>query len=229
MRISGGEWVVSSSPFGSIEKGIMAFVFKIEKSVKNASGSNSESCSYAGRHCDFWMVSFKLFSGRKEVNSEIQGSRIPIRKKEWRLEMASMEEVLERLKAKARSDRVEGMARYGMLADRRLGVSVPEMRAIAEELGKDHGLACELWETGIAEAKIVAVMIAEPEKLTEKQMEDWVRDIDSWDVCDQVCMNLFEKTPLARKKILNWSHLGSSARPRSHSQLLLQPPSSPDS
>ncbi len=48
-------------------------------------------------------------------------------------------------------------------------------------------------------------MIDEPEELTEKQMEEWVKDINSWDICDQVCMNLFEKTPLAWKKILDWS------------------------
>ena len=119
--------------------------------------------------------------------------------------MASVEEVLEMLRAKARSDRLEGMARYGMVADRRLGVSVPEMRKMAKELGKDHELALELWKTGIPEARIVAAMIGEPEKLTEKQMEDWVKDINSWDVCDQVCMNLFEKTPLAWKKIHDWS------------------------
>ncbi len=55
------------------------------------------------------------------------------------------------------------------------------------------------------EARIVAAMIDEPEKLTEEQMEEWVKDINSWDVCDQVCMNLFEKTPFAWKKILDWS------------------------
>jgi len=119
--------------------------------------------------------------------------------------MASVDEVLERLKAMARSDRVEGMARYGMVAEGRLGVSVPEMRKMAKEVGKDHNLALGLWETGIPEARIVAAMIDEPEKLTEKQMELWVKDINSWDVCDQVCMNLFEKTPLAWKKILDWS------------------------
>ena len=48
-------------------------------------------------------------------------------------------------------------------------------------------------------------MIGEPEKLTEEEMEDWVKDINSWDICDQVCMNLFEKTPLAWKKIIDWS------------------------
>lgn len=119
--------------------------------------------------------------------------------------MASVEEGLKKLKGRARPSQLEGMARYGMIAERRLGVSVPDMRKIAKELGNDHKLAIGLWETGIPEARIVAAMIDEPEKLSEAQMEDWVRDINSWDVCDQVCMNLFEETPLAWKKILDWS------------------------
>lgn len=119
--------------------------------------------------------------------------------------MTSVEEVLKKLKAKARPDQLEGMARYGMVAERRLGVSVPDMRKIAKEVGKDHELAIDLWKTGIAEARIVSAMIDEPEKVTEDQMEDWVKDISSWDICDQVCMNLFEKTPLVWKKILDWS------------------------
>jgi 3-methyladenine DNA glycosylase AlkD len=119
--------------------------------------------------------------------------------------MASAEIVLERLKSKARPDQLEGMARFGMTIEQRLGVSVPDMRAIAKEVGRGHELALELWKTGIAEAKIVAAMIDEPQKLTEEQMEDWVKGIDSWDVCDQVCQNLFEKTPLAWQKIIDWS------------------------
>ncbi|MDH5702605.1 MAG: DNA alkylation repair protein [Aigarchaeota archaeon] len=118
--------------------------------------------------------------------------------------MASVEEILKKLKSKAMPDRLEEMGRYGMVAERRFGVSVPEMRKIAKELGKNHKLALRLWRTGILEARIVAAMIDDPEKLTEKQMEDWVKDINSWDVCDQVCMNLFEKTQLAWKKILDW-------------------------
>jgi len=119
--------------------------------------------------------------------------------------MASTYEVLKKLKAKARPGQLKGMARYRMTIDRRLGVSVPDMRKIAKESGRDHELAIELWKTGIPEAKIVAAMMDEPEKLSENQMEDWVKSIDSWDVCDQVCMNLFEKTPLAWKKIRDWS------------------------
>jgi len=119
--------------------------------------------------------------------------------------MSSVEEALRRIEAKAKPDQVQGMARYGMVAERRLGLSVPDMRAIARQLGKNHELALELWKTGIPEARIVAAMIDEPELLTEEQMEEWVKDINSWDVCDQVCMNLFEKTPLAWRKILDWS------------------------
>ncbi len=119
--------------------------------------------------------------------------------------MATVDEVMEQLKSKAKIDQLEGMARFAIVGDQRLGVSVPDMRKIAKDIGKDHQLALDLWETGVPEGMIVAGMIAEPEKLTEQQMEAWVVDINSWDICDQVCMNLFEKTPLAEKKIYEWS------------------------
>ena len=119
--------------------------------------------------------------------------------------MSCVEEVLKKLKAKARPDQIRGMARYGIVIEKRLGVSVPEMRKIAKNLGKDHALALDLWRTGIPDAMIVSSMIDESDKVTEDQMEEWVKDINSWDVCDQVCMNLFEKVPLVRKKIMDWS------------------------
>ncbi len=119
--------------------------------------------------------------------------------------MTSVEEVIRKLNDRADPSQREGMAKYGMAVDKRLGVAVPEMRKIAKEIGRDHKLALALWETGISEAMIVASMIAVPDELTEDQMEAWVLDIDSWDVCDQVCMNVFEKNSLAWKKIVDWS------------------------
>jgi 3-methyladenine DNA glycosylase AlkD len=114
--------------------------------------------------------------------------------------------VIEKLKKKARPDQLKGMARYGMTVEKRLGVSIPELRLLAKEAGKDHELSLELWKTGIDEARILAAMIDDPQKLTEEQMEEWVKDINSWDVCDQACMNLFEKSPLACKKIRDWAN-----------------------
>jgi len=117
----------------------------------------------------------------------------------------TVEEVMQELESKAKPDQLEGMARFAILGDQRMGVSVPDMRKIAKDAGKNHQLALDLWDTGVPEAMIVAGMVAEAEQLTEEEMEDWVVDINSWDICDQVCMNLFEKTPLAEKKIYEWS------------------------
>jgi 3-methyladenine DNA glycosylase AlkD len=119
--------------------------------------------------------------------------------------MTTTEDILKKLKSKADPDQLEGMARFGMTIEKRLGISVPNMRKIAKETGKNHQLALELWKTGFAEARMVASMIDIPKEVTEEQMEEWVKDFNSWDICDQVCMNLFDKTPLAWKKVLDWS------------------------
>ena len=119
--------------------------------------------------------------------------------------MVSVKDVLDKLQSIAQPEYLEGMAKYGMAVEQRLGVSVPDMRKLAKEIGKDHRLALDLWRTGITEAKIVAAMVGDPDKLTEEQMEDWVKGINSWDVCDQVCMNLFKKNQLSWKKIVDWA------------------------
>jgi len=119
--------------------------------------------------------------------------------------LVSVEEVLSQLESKSKPDKLQGMARYGINIQNRLGVSIPELRKMAKTIGKDHGLAARLWRTGIADARILAAMIEDPEMLDEKQMENWVKDINSWDVGDQVCMNLFEKSHLAWKKVDDWS------------------------
>lgn len=122
--------------------------------------------------------------------------------------MSSIEDVMKKLKARARPDQLDGMARYGIAIKNRLGVSMPELRKIAEEVGTDHDLALALWKSGMPEARIISSIIDDPARLTERQMELWVKDFDSWDVCDQVCMNLFEKSPLAWKKMRDWSQRG---------------------
>jgi len=119
--------------------------------------------------------------------------------------MVSTTEILRELGSMASPANLEGLTRFGITVEKRLGVSVPHMRRIAKEIGKDHKLAGKLWKTGIAEAKIVASMIAVPEEMNAKDMDTWVLGFDSWDVCDQVCMNLFEKTPFAKQKISEWS------------------------
>ena len=98
---------------------------------------------------------------------------------------------------------VAGMSKFGINPHNTYGVSIPKLREIAKETGKHHELALELWGSKIHEARILASFIDEPEKVTEDQLEKWVKDFDSWDVCDQVC-GLFEETPYAYSKAVEW-------------------------
>ena len=116
------------------------------------------------------------------------------------------DEIINRLKTLSDPKAVEGMARFGINPENTYGVSVPNLRKIAREAGKDHSLAQQLWASGIHEARILASMIDDPKMVTEEQMESWVKDFDSWDVCDQCCMNLLDKTGFAYRKAVEWSN-----------------------
>ena len=115
------------------------------------------------------------------------------------------EDILKQLKAMSNPRSVEGMARYGINPDNAYGVSVPDLRKIARKAKKDHALAQRLWSSAIHEARILASMIADPKMTTAEQMDSWVKDINSWDVCDQCCLNLFVKTEFAYHKAQDWS------------------------
>lgn len=97
------------------------------------------------------------------------------------------------------------MARFGISAKNTLGVSMPILRKMAKGIGRDQKSADDLWKTGIHEARILAGLIGEADKLTPRKMDAWAKDFDSWDVCDQVCSNLFDKTPYAYAKAVEWS------------------------
>lgn len=117
----------------------------------------------------------------------------------------NIEDIISKLKSLANPESVKGMARYGINPENTLGISIPQLRSMAKSIGKSHSLADELWRSGEHEARILAAMIDEPGKVTDEQLERWVKDIDSWDVCDMCCSNLFDRTKYARKKAVEWS------------------------
>lgn len=119
--------------------------------------------------------------------------------------MYTVAQIIELLKANANPHALEGMARYGISTQNTLGIAIPTLRKIARQIGKDHQLALQLWESGVHEARILAAFIDSPQQVTEAQMDHWAGDFDSWDVCDQVCSNLFDRTPTAYAKALQWS------------------------
>ncbi len=113
-------------------------------------------------------------------------------------------QVITRLKKMASPKNVAGMARFGINSKGTFGISIPHLRRLAREIGRDHDLARQLWASGFHEARILAGFVADPARVTEALAERWVHDFDSWDVCDQVAA-LFELTLFARKKIREWA------------------------
>lgn len=124
--------------------------------------------------------------------------------------MKTSNEIIQKLKSLSNPKNIEGMKRFACGGSKTLGISMPVLRKMAKdinreyyhkslpqtstnELNEKHKLAQELWDSGYHEARILASMIDEASLVTEKQMDSWIVDFDSWDVCDQVCMNLFAK------------------------------------
>jgi 3-methyladenine DNA glycosylase AlkD len=98
-----------------------------------------------------------------------------------------------------------GMAHYGIRTDRAFGISLATLTPIARRLGRNHGLARDLWRTGWHEARLLAIMIDNPRLVTRAQMNRWAAAFDSWDLCDQACSRLFARTPYAEDAIQDWA------------------------
>jgi 3-methyladenine DNA glycosylase AlkD len=117
-------------------------------------------------------------------------------------------EILGKLKSLSNPEAVSGMVRFGINPENAYGISIPNLRKMAKQIGTDHVLAEQLWSSGIHEARILACMIDDPTMATEAQLERWANGFDSWDVCDQCCSNLFDKTEFAYQKAIEWSKRG---------------------
>jgi 3-methyladenine DNA glycosylase AlkD len=116
----------------------------------------------------------------------------------------TVKEIIKELKNHYNPINLAGMKRYGINVDKAFGINAPFIKTFAKGIGTNHELALELWESGFHEARQIAVMIADPDRVTKSLMNKWVRDFHSWDICDGACCYLFRKTPYAVEKIFEW-------------------------
>jgi len=115
------------------------------------------------------------------------------------------DEIMSKLQSLANPENVKGMARYGINQHNNLGISIYLLRPLAKEIGINHALALKLWDSTIHDARLLACFIDDPQQITSEQMDAWVEDFDSWDICDQACTSLFDISPLAYKKVFQWA------------------------
>jgi 3-methyladenine DNA glycosylase AlkD len=99
---------------------------------------------------------------------------------------------------------VAGMRRFGIPPGNALGITAPKLRGLAKRIGRDQKLSLQLWTTGIMEARVLAALIGDPKLVTRPQMAQWVKEFDSWGVCDACCGVLFIETPHALPTAFRW-------------------------
>jgi len=114
-------------------------------------------------------------------------------------------EALAWLKKHSKKSIRDGMARYAIPNDKALGVLMGDIQKLAKLLGRDHGLALELWKTDVYEARMLCAYVDEPERVTPALMDRQARDFDNWAVCDTLCFALWVRTPHAFAKIRKWA------------------------
>ncbi len=107
----------------------------------------------------------------------------------------TLKQLTTRLEEMADNAHAKTFDRYAIPVDKAYGIKLLLLRKLAREVGKDTKLAHELWNEGHHEGKLLATLIAHPDEVTLPEMDKWVHDIYSWDVCDQLCINLLVKLP----------------------------------
>lgn len=115
-----------------------------------------------------------------------------------------VKEIIGEFKGLRNERNIEGMKRYGINVDTAFGISAPVLTDLSKKYRYNHTLALELWETGYHDARLLASMIDNPEEVTGKQLNKWVKDFDSWDVCDCCCNRLFRKVSFIEEYIPIW-------------------------
>ncbi len=115
------------------------------------------------------------------------------------------ETVMTRLVAMESVGGVEGMRRFGIDTSTALGITLPALRKLAKEIGTDQKMSLKLWDSGVHEGMVLATILGDPKKVSDRQLERWVHGINSWDICDSACGNLFWKTDFALDKAAKWS------------------------
>jgi len=99
---------------------------------------------------------------------------------------------------------LEQMKLLGVNTEQAIGVRMPKLKLLAKNIGKDHEMANQLWSLGHHEGRILAGLVAEPDKMERDEADNWVENLQSWDEVDQLCGYLFQKLPYVDELITDW-------------------------
>jgi 3-methyladenine DNA glycosylase AlkD len=117
----------------------------------------------------------------------------------------TLSSTLAALKSKSTAKDIANLARFAINPTKFYGVSMANLKQLAKQIGRNHELAAELWDSGWYEARMLATLIDEPARVTAAQMNRWCKAFDNWGIVDTACFCLFDRTPFTFEKIHQWS------------------------
>lgn len=157
----------------------------------------------------------KKVVSRKKLKAASKGISRPVSSVDDQVKAA-----LVAIKAASSEHDRQNMARFGIVTPKFFGVSMANLKVQAKRFGRSHELAAGLWNTGWYEARMLATLVDEPDKVTPVQMDRWCRDFDNWGICDTACFCLFDRTPHAFAKVRQWSEKSGEFQKRAAFALL---------
>ena len=86
------------------------------------------------------------------------------------------QEVIERLQSCSSERYKANVVKMGIPEASSIGVSTPDIRKLAGEIGKSNELAFQLWESGYHEARLLAVLLFDKKQISD----DEASNLASW-------------------------------------------------
>jgi len=114
------------------------------------------------------------------------------------------QEILRKVKPLQNGEVADSMTKRGVIYKLNLGASIVSLQQLAKNYIPNHLLALKLWNKQLRETMILATLLEKPDKITENQMDFWVKQIRQVEIAEQVAMNLFSKSPFAYEKAVEY-------------------------
>lgn len=117
----------------------------------------------------------------------------------------SVDDVLSQLETWGSESVRKIYARQGA-GDNQYGVPLGKLRPLAKKLKTNHPLALQLWDTGNADARVLATMLLDPAQLTKREAENMVKRLTYAKLVDELVDNVLAKTSYADALRARWQN-----------------------
>lgn len=85
------------------------------------------------------------------------------------------------------------------------GLGLTKLKTFAKKIGKDHALALELWNEPYYDTRTLAVLAADPAKITRNQLEEWIMGNNSWLISHSIGTSLLPQVPFLIELSEDWA------------------------